>query len=581
MRWIRKIETEARRRRPRPAARALLVTGLSVAVGCGAPDGPRFDGAGAEAPVRGGTFQFHHESNVRGLDPFISFDELSNMAIRLVFDGLLDYDENAQLIPSLAEALPDISEDGKTFRFRLRSGVKFHNGRELVAADVRWSMEKMLSPEVGSPGYTFYTNIAGLEAYRDGEAQHIQGIRVLDRRTIEFTLKEPDQTFLNAMAMTFAYPVPRENFERRGDAVRFHPVGTGPFRLVAWERGVRLIFERFDSYWRPGQPYTDRMIFYENLTRGVAVRRFRNGDIDAVHRFAPADYIFFKQAPKWTPYTTEDATVDITGIAMNCELEPFTNVHVRRAVALGVDRARWSRSRNNRLRVTGQPIPPGLLGYDENLPGLQQFDLDAAREEMRLAGHPNGLSEPVTLWVGEGDSSRFYGELAQSDLKKIGITVQLKPVAFAVYLQETGKPRTAQMLLTGWNQDFPDPADFLDILFHSRAIHDHDSENKAFYRNPALDDLLDRARVERDRDRRHRMYREANEIVTRDAPWAFMFNNLRFEAWQPYVKNYTPNPVYSQDYRYVWLDLPRRRIARRYENPAARIAALFPAGGRP
>src|SRR5690606_13075609 len=124
-------------------------------------------------------------------------------------------------------ALPEQAEDGKTSTFRLRRGVRFHDspvfpggrGREVTAEDVRWSLEHMLHPDTASPGITFYTLIEGLEAFRAGEASHVSGIRVRDRYTIEIQLTRPDQTFLNAMAMTFAYPVAREAYDEYDDEV--------------------------------------------------------------------------------------------------------------------------------------------------------------------------------------------------------------------------------------------------------------------------------------------------------------------------------------------------------------------------
>jgi len=558
----------------------LLVSAVALAVALAPepPAGPRWAAAGHDGPTRGGTLVVHHESDIRGLDPQRAFDELSFMAIRLLFDGLLDYDDEGRLVPSLAEALPEQSDDGRTFRFTLRRGIRFHNGRELVADDVRWSLEHMLRPETGSPGYSFYKKIAGVEELRQGSAEHIRGIRVLDARTFEITLTDPDQTFLNSMAMTFAYPVAREGYDAPHADAAQPPPGTGPFRLVEWERGYRLVFRRNDDYWRPGEPNIDRLVFLLNLARGIAAMRFRNGDIDHLHSLTPADYLFFKRSDAWHPYTVERATGDVYGIAMNCGMPPFDDVHLRRAVAFAIDREGWSRARANRLRPTGQPLPPGLLGYDEALSERQTSDLRRAREEMRLAGHPDGLEDEVDYWLGAGETGRFYGELAMQDLARIGIRLRLKQVSAATYFEETGKRGTAQSLLAGWSQDFPDPADFLDILFHTDSIHDRDSENRAFYSNPELDGLLDEARVEQDRDRRREMYERASNIVAHDAPWAFVFNSLRFEIWQPYVRNYQPNMVWANDYRRVWLDLPRRRLALRYglRGPHGQLAALFP-----
>jgi peptide/nickel transport system substrate-binding protein len=179
---------------------------------------------------------------------------------------------------------------------------------------------------------------------------------------------------------------------------------------------------------------------------------------------------------------------------------------------------------------------------------------------MRLAGVPNGLGEPVTLWV-RGEGEVRVAQLFQQDLKQIGIELQLKIVSFATYLKETGRPRVAQAAFTGWHQDFPDPSNFMDILFHSRSIHPENSENRSFYRNPRLDAILDRARAEIDRDARLAFYAEANAILAGDAPWAFLYYPVDMFAWQPYVKGFRPHPVWLNEYRNVWLDLPRKRVS--------------------
>lgn len=564
------------------AALALLGAAGSIAFAFFLPDppeAPRWVGAGGEPQV-GGTFVFHHEANVRSLDPHLAYDELSAMAIRLVFDGLLDYDHQSALVPSLAEDMPTVSEDGRTFRFRLRRGVRFHSmeghpeGRELVAEDVRWSLLRLMSQEVGSPGYPFYASIEGADAYHEGSAEDVAGIRVIDRYTIEFQLKEADQTFLNAIAMPFAYPVPRENYEHWGEEVKFHPVGTGPFVFEAWERGVQLTFTRNPRYWRE-KPGPERMLYLENIGRELAAQRFRNGDIDSIHRQSPSDYRFFKTSEAWQPYMVEEPRGSTYGIGFNCEMAPFDDVHVRRAIAFALDRDGWSRARAGRLLPASQLLPPSIPGYDPELPTRQVFDLDRAREEMRLAGHPDGLREPITVWItGQDDTSRQYGELLQADLAKIGIDVRLRFVSFAVYLTESGKPNTVPAFFTGWNLDFPDPSNFL-FLFDQKSIHPEHSENRAFYRNPEVDRLLAEGKSERDRERRLSLYREANEIIAHDAPWAFLYYTLTMELWQPYVRNYDPHPVWSEDYREVWLDLPRERVARRLAGVGGPVPARF------
>ncbi len=551
MRWIPKTQLK----------QSLFVLILLACGGCPeGPQTPRYRGAGAKSPRYGGSALFHLSSDLRSLDPHKAYDELSFRGIRLLFDGLLDYDAEGNLVPSLAAALPQQLDGGRRFVLRLRSGLRFHNSRPLNADDVRWSLERMLHPDTGSPGVSFYHNLRGLEAFRQGKQKHISGIEVLGTESLAFQLDKADQTFLNALAMTFAYPVAKESYSDSSPTheLDFKPIGAGPYVFTSWERGVRLVFTRNLHYWRPGKPYVNRMVLLENVNRDIAMMRFRNGDLDHAYGFSPADYIFFKKAKAWQPYQVELPQPVVWGLTMNCELPPFDNVHMRRAVAFAIDRQRWSLARNRRLRVTGQPLPPSIRGYRRDLPQRQVFDLQRARAELKLAGHPQGWPEPISLWVGAGGSAQFFGELAQSDLARIGLKISIKQVAFAVFIQETGKPKTAQMTLSGWGQDFPDAASFLDILFHSRSIHPQDSENRSFYRNAQLDRLLDAARIEADAAKRKAMYEQASSMIAHDAPWAFIWNNLDLEAWQPYLRNYRPHPVWQQDYRFVWLDRPKR-----------------------
>lgn len=529
-----------------------------------APIGPRYVGAGIDEPRSGGTFVFAEGSNIYTLDPHFAYDTLSTAASRLLYDGLLDYDYEGNMIPSLAARLPEVSPDGTVFLFELRDGIKFHNGREVTAEDVSWSMHRLLSESVGSPGYPFFKSIDGAEAYHSGKAQSIKGIRVLGEKQIEFRLGEPDQTFLNAMAMPFSYPIAREHverLEREGgrDAVGRHPIGTGPFAFDRWERGVQVEFVRFEEYWNP-KPRPDRMVFLENIASDLASARFRGGGLDILFRPSKVNRLFFRSSTIWAPYRAEAPSPSVYAIGLNCDLPPFDNVHVRRAVAFAIDRAKLQALDQGSVVPATQVLPPMLPPYDPELRTRQIFDLDRAKEEMRIAGYPDGLPEPVTLWVrGEGDIR--IAQLFQQDLKPIGIELKLKQVSFATYLKETGKPRVAQAALTGWHQDFPDPSNFMDILFHSRSIHPENSENRSFYQNEELDRILDKARAEVSRDKRLALYRKANEILADDAPWAFLYYPVDMFVWQPYVKNFRTHPVWQQEYRNVWLDLPRRRVS--------------------
>jgi ABC-type transport system substrate-binding protein len=541
----------------RRAPLALLTT---LILGCPAlPDRPRYEGAGNTEPVRGGTLMMWEEQRVRMLDPHAAFDVLSGVLINMLFDSLYAYDRDNKLVPGIASALPTVSADGRTLIVPIRRGVRFHNGRLLTARDVVWSFERMLHPDLNSPGAPFYRAIEGLPAYQAKQARHITGLSAPDDQTFRIELSRPDQSFVYALAMRFASPVPREEVERKGADMKRRPVGQGAFRLVTWDPGVRLVLERHRQYRDPKRPYVDRVVFEEGLKRDTAFMRFRNGEVDIVPRMSPADGMLMR-SDGFKAYAAIGPQADIYAFFLNVQLAPFDNVHVRRAVGFAIDRERWARARNGGIRPAGQLLPPKVMGHDDALPHLQHFDLARARDEMKKAGFPRGLPEPITLWLSEGSTGRAYGELLQADLAKIGIDVRLKPVSFPVYLEETGKPKTAQMVAGGWVMDFPDPSNLFNLV-SSASLSEHDSMNRSFFSDPKLDALLERALVEKDPTARAAMYREANDLVADAAPWAFHSNSQAAQAWQPYVKGYRPHPAYWLGIHDVWLDLPRRRVA--------------------
>ncbi|MDH4283648.1 MAG: ABC transporter substrate-binding protein, partial [Myxococcales bacterium] len=328
MRSTRKTDRERGRRSRAGGIAALLVgivlSGWVVAHFPKAPIGPRYVGAGHEDPRMGGTFIFAESSNIHTLDPHFAYDTLSTAACRLLYDGLLDYDYDGNMIPSLAAELPEISGEGRVFRFTLRDGIKFHNGREIVAEDISWSMHRLLSERIGSPGYPFYKSIEGAEAYHKGKTDRVEGIVVLDDKTIEFRLDEPDQTFLNALAMPFAYPMAKEHVQKLEqadglDAVGRQPVGAGPFAFRRWERGVQVEVERFEQYWAPAAR-PDRIVFLENISADVASARFRNGDLDILYRPSKVHRLFLRQAEAWAPYRAESPSPAVYALGLNCEL---------------------------------------------------------------------------------------------------------------------------------------------------------------------------------------------------------------------------------------------------------------------
>ena len=198
------------------------------------------------AAQAGGEIVITYKDDVSTLDPAIGYDWQNWSMIKSLFDGLMDYKPGTtELVPDLAESY-EISPDGKTFTFKIRPGVKFGNGREVTAEDVKYSIERVVNPETQSPGAGFFGSIAGFDEMSAGEADSLSGVTVVDPMTIKFELSRPDATFLHVMALNFAHVVPKEEVEKWGADFGKHPVGSGAFNLTEWTLGQRLVFEPAD-----------------------------------------------------------------------------------------------------------------------------------------------------------------------------------------------------------------------------------------------------------------------------------------------------------------------------------------------
>lgn len=541
---------------------------------------PVWDGAGSARPRRGGVLRFAYDTDVSTADPALAQDTVAAIPTRLIFDTLVGYaPRSTEVVPDLAERW-EVSPDGATYTFHLRPDARFSNGRALTSADVRYSFERLLDTRrLASPGAENYRLIRGYDDFRAGRARALEGIATPDPRTVVFHLSAPDPTFLHVLAMRFAAPVPREVVEAVGDE-RFgmEPVGTGPFALVRWEKATRMTFSRNAFHHDAARVHLDGIVFELSVPPHLQFMRMLAGDLDYVSNYgvATADWLWLRRHPAWLAHTHRAEIPLIGAFMMNTRMRPFDNVHVRRAVAASIDREALARMRNGRIAAAGSLYPSSIEGHRANNPLRQRYDPALARREMALAGMPRGYDEEVDLWTSEGESASLLAQMIQGDLRRIGIRARIRQAALSVYYTSLGVPNTVPMAFDGWQMDFPDPANFIEPNFHSRGIRDENSSNHAFYRNPALDALLDRARSERDHRARIALYEQAEDLVLADAPWAFVYTPVSVSVTQPYVKGWSPHPVWNDWLGDAWLDLPRRRWTARRAQALRALGAVAP-----
>lgn len=559
-------------------ASALGLLGIGT---CQQRSGPRGTPSTATTPTPGGTLRVATFTDFRSIDPAVAADTESTPVINLLFAGLVDYDDEGKIVPDLAERWEQ-SDDGLQYRFFLRRGLQMHDGNELTADDVKRSVDRTLSPDTPCPFLAFFERIEGLADFRARKTPSVSGVIVESPYVVTFRLSRPDATFLPILALQYLRPVCRSGGNKYEDTFQSHPCGAGPFRFDTWQPGRMLRLRRFAGYHQPGRPYLDAIELRMDVSRLTQRFMLERGEIDAIlNEFERPGAIWFRTHPEWSKYFRQTPVPEVYFDFMNVEMRPFDDKRIRQAVAAALNRPNLQKYYEGWTVVTGHLLPPGIAGHAPRVPYEQTYDLTRARALMAAAGYPydpqtgkGGWPETVTYYAGEGEAAIRYAQLMQHDLAQIGMHIEIKETSFPQHLALTGRPKTVAFGYYGWQLDFADASDFFEPILSSAAIADEDSQNKAFYRNPVLDGLLDRAHGELDPKKRLDMYLEAEKIVCDDAPYSYTYNPLRLELLQPWVRGYKPHPVLHRRFKSVWIDRAAHDSAFSLLGPTRAGAAL-------
>jgi ABC-type transport system substrate-binding protein len=479
---------------------------------------------------QGGAMIVTYKDDVSTLDPAIGYDWQNWSMIKSLFDGLMDYEPGTTTLKKdLAEDYA-ISDDGLTYTFKLRQGVKFHNGREMTADDVAYSLNRVVNPKTQSPGAGFFGSIAGFDAVSNGEAVVLEGVKVVDPHTIAITLSRPDATFLHVMAINFSSVVPKEEVEKWGEDFGKHPVGTGAFKLAEWTLGQRLVFQRNVDYWNTGLPKLDQITFEVGQEPVVALLRLQNGEVDIPgDGIPPAKFLEVTQNPEQAKMVVEGGQLQTGYVTMNVNTPPFDKVEVRRAVNMAINKDRIVRIINGRAIPANQPLPPTMPGYAKDYQGYP-YDVEGAKKLMAEAGYADGVD--TELFVYNTDPNPRIAQAIQQDLAAIGIRAEIKSLAQANVIDAGGEGQ-APMIWSGgmaWIADFPDPSNFYGPILGCAGAAPG-GWNWSKYCNEELDAkaaaadaMVDPAKAAE----REQAWREVYLAIMEDAPWAPVFNEQRF-----------------------------------------------------
>ncbi|MDZ8117412.1 ABC transporter substrate-binding protein [Pontiella agarivorans] len=586
-----------------PVIRLLLavstvIAGSFLLFGCGGKEG-RF-------PVKPGeTVQYGQTSRIRGLDPGISGEVSSSMAISKLYEGLLEYDYLARpykVIPALAESVPEVSEDGLVYTFTIRKGIYFHDnpcfpdgkGRELNARDFVYSFKRVADVKNASSGFWVFNNrIKGIDAFHDaskGEeptdySMDVEGLQALDDYTLQITLLEPYPQLLYILAMHYAFVVPHEAVEFYGKEFVNNPVGTGPYELVEWRRNSRIEFyrspkwaetgrvERYPSKGTPEQvaagllkdagkpiPFNDRVVQFVIDDATTSWMMFLAGQLGA-SSISPDN---------WDAVVMPDKSLSssLSGRGIELISSPYTAVYylgfnwddpvvgevddpaqnlrnrkLRQALSCAYEFDVMNQFMNNRLYPVEGPIPSPLAGELKE-PSPYRFNLEKAKRLLAEAGYPGGIN-PKT-----GKRLEINIEMGSADANTRQSTALLADMFEKIGVVLKANYNTWPAFIEKMNrrqaQTFrlawvADYPDAENFLQLFYSKNESPGPNHSNYRNAEIDRLYEKVRIMPDSPERTALYEKMSRIIVEDAPWIFQFQPMSFAVKHRWIENYIPH----------------------------------------
>lgn len=460
--------------------------------------------------------------DIRTSDPHIAYETETWSIVGLFYRGLVEMVTTDTVGPALAESWT-VSDDGLVYTFKLREGGKFANGREITADDVKYSFERELDPDFPSPTAFFYEGIAGVPEYRDGSAEEVSGIRVIDPLTVEFTLQIPVWTFLQRLALPPGSIVAREGVEAAGDDFGRQPAGAGPFMLDSWEPGLRITGSRNPNYFKDGAPAADGFTIDLLVEQSVGILRMDSGEADIAFDWVPSsEYPRIAADPALSQRLVESlAFPNIDYIVFQHRRPPFDNRDVRVALSMAINRDRLVQLLNGRAVPASGPLPPAMPGNNADLQPFA-YDPDAAKQMLTEAGYPEGFS--TTMLTNTDATNLQIAQAVIADWQAIGVTTELTSIDNAQFLDILiNQPDTIDTVMTNWYHDYLDPSNT-----HEPLLKCGGSYNWGGYCNEELDAVFEEDNAIPPGDARWAAFADFEAMLFEDSPNAFLYHLSNF-----------------------------------------------------
>jgi dipeptide transport system substrate-binding protein len=492
------------------------------------------------------TLVFCSEGSPEGFNPQLftagtTFDASS----RQIYNRLLQTERGTTTLqPALAEGV-EVSDDGKTYTFHLRQGVKwqtaqgFTPSRDFNADDVVFSFERMRDPEhpyhkIGGGSYEYFSG--------SGLADLVTAVEKVDDHTVRFTLKNPDATFMPVLSQDFASILSAEYADQMmaagtPDNVDHNPVGTGPFQLVNYQKDAVIRYQANPDYWE-GKAPLDNLIFAITPDASVRWQKLKAGECHVMPYPNPADLDTIRQDPNVT--LMEQPGLNVGYLGFNVEKKPFDDKRVRQALNLAINKDAIIDAVYQGAGVAAKnPMPPTIWGYNDAVEDYP-YDPERAKALLREAGVSNLQTDIWAMPVQRpyNPNARRMAEMIQADWQAVGVNAEIVSYEWGEYLKRT-QAGEAQSFMLGWTADIADPDNFLGVLLGCDAVG---NTNRARWCDRSFDDLIKKAKLTTDQAERTKLYEQAQVIFKEEAPWVTIAHSVVFKPVRKEVVDFRIDP---------------------------------------
>lgn len=447
------------------------------------------------------------EISLDSLDPYNTNSTLSQALGKSYYEGLFQFDKDLNVQPLLAESY-EPSDDGLTYTFKLRSGVKFQDGTDFNADAVKANLDRVLDRSNGLSRYNQFSRIDNVE--------------VVDPLTVKITLKEPFSAFINALAHPSAMMISPAALKKWGKDITFHPVGTGPFEFVEWKPAEYLKVKKFDGYWKKGYPKVDSMTFRtvtDNNTRAAVVQ---TGEAQFAYPLPYEQAALLSKNDKLEVVAAP--SIIARYLSMNVQHKPFDNIKVRQAINYAINKEALAKVAFAGYAFPSEGVVPQGVDFAKKMDPWP-YDVKKAKELLKEAGYPNGFS--TTLWSAYNDGTAAKAvQFLQQQLAQVGIKVSIELLESGQRVQRVQQVQDAatapvRMYYAGWSASTGE-ADWALRPLLATSGWPPVFNNTAYYSNPKVDKDIADALLTTDKDEKTKLYDSAQDQIWNDAPWAFL-----------------------------------------------------------